>query len=118
MIFVKSVYANHPKLRIVKKSRHRIEIRACELEIDFDSGEIYVHGPFGATLLRISHLPTPIPNPLVTGGLDIVTGHGPLWGGKPSPYADIFEDARRRRQRKSAESDSTNEPDEPDEPQS
>lgn len=36
----------------------------CTLEIDQERGVVYVHGPMGASLVRISNLPTPVPNPI------------------------------------------------------
>ena len=34
------------------------KINGCQLEIDLDRGVVYVHGPKGATLVRISGVPT------------------------------------------------------------
>ena len=62
------------------------EIRDCTLEIDSGRGVIYVHGPTGVTLVRIGHLPTPVPTPNIEGltlnsinTIDIAHMHGVNW---------------------------------------
>lgn len=56
-----------------------IKIKA-ELEIDTERGVIYVHNTkTGATQVRISNLPRPIPSDLQ---LDITHGIGVNWEGK------------------------------------
>lgn len=59
----------------------------CVLEVHRDRGVIYVHGPTGATLLRIERLPTPIPNVLEEDKdfprmLDIAHMESADWGKK------------------------------------
>lgn len=62
------------------------EFSNCQLEIDHERGVIYVHGPNGQTLLRISSLPKPIPKlfQVIDDGttnrmLDITHMHGCDW---------------------------------------
>ena len=54
-----------------------------QLEIDPDRGVIYFHADEGFTSLRISQLPTPVPEPgMYTRMLDISHMHGCDWGGE------------------------------------
>ena len=54
------------------------------LEIDEDRGVIYFHVKQGRTLLRISSLPTPIPNPdAYERRLDVTHMVGCDWGQEP-----------------------------------